>query len=161
MLSFRPCTRRVPKGAHATARAHRLLGGAVAAWPLVAPAQQVGKPPVIGFLGASTSAAASQWTAAFVQRELGWIEGRTVAIQYRWAEGRAERFAEIAEEFVKLKVDVVATYGTPGTAAAKQATSTIPMVFASVGDPVGAGVDSNSAPIVTSLTAQTRRIQSP
>jgi putative ABC transport system substrate-binding protein len=120
----------------------RLLGGAVAAWPLVAPAQQVGKPPVIGFLGASTSAAASQWTAAFVQRlrELGWIEGRTVAIQYRWAEGRAERFAEIAEEFVKLKVDVVATYGTPGTAAAKQATSTIPIVFASVGDPVGAGV---------------------
>ena len=82
----------------------------------------MGKPPVIGFLGASTSAAASQWTAAFVQRlrELGWIEGRTVAIQYRWAEGRAERFAEIAEQFVKLKVDVVATYGTPGTAAAKQ-----------------------------------------
>ena len=74
----------------------RLLGGAVAAWPLVAPAQQVGKPPVIGFLGASTSAAASQWTAAFVQRlrELGWIEGRTVAIQYRWAEGRAERFVD-------------------------------------------------------------------
>jgi putative ABC transport system substrate-binding protein len=93
----------------------RLLGGAVAAWPLVAPAQQVGKPPVIGFLGASTSAAASQWTAAFVQRlrELGWIEGRTVAIQYRWAEGRAERFAEIAEEFVKLKVDVVAALPRP------------------------------------------------
>jgi putative ABC transport system substrate-binding protein len=138
----------------------RLLGGAVAAWPLVAPAQQVGKPPVIGFLGASTSAAASQWTAAFVQRlrELGWIEGRTVAIQYRWAEGRAERFAEIAEEFVKLKVDVVATYGTPGTAAAKQATSTIPIVFASVGDPIGAGVVASLARPggnVTGLSNQT------
>jgi len=137
-----------------------LLGGAAAAWPFVAPAQQMGKLPTIGFLGASTSAAASQWTAAFVQRlrELGWIEGRTVAIQYRWAEGRAERFAEIAAEFIKLKVDVVATYGTPGTAAAKQATSTIPIVFASVGDPVGAGVVASLARPggnVTGLSNQT------
>jgi len=89
------------------------LGGA-AAWPLVARGQQAGKLPIIGFLGATTSSAQSQWTAAFVQRlrELGWIEGRTVAIEYRWAEGRSERAAEIAAEFVRLKVDVIVTSGT-------------------------------------------------
>jgi putative tryptophan/tyrosine transport system substrate-binding protein len=80
------------------------------------------------------------WTAAFVQRlrELGWIEGRTIAIEYRWAEGRDERFAEIATEFVRRKVDVIVT---PGTAllAAKQATSVIPIVFAVANDPVGSG----------------------
>ncbi len=91
-----------------------LLGGAAAAWPLAARAQQAGKLPTIGFLGAATASAWSQWVAAFVQRlrELGWIEGRTVAIEYRWAEGRSERFAEIAAEFVRLKVDVIVTSGT-------------------------------------------------
>ena len=90
-----------------------LLGGAAAAWPLAARAQQPAKLPTIGFLGASTPSAMSQWVAAFVQRlrELGWIEGRTVAIEYRWAEGRSERFAEIAAEFVRLKVDVIVTAG--------------------------------------------------
>src|SRR6266478_299047 len=85
------------------------IGGAAVAWPLAARAQQAGKLPTIGFLGASTPAAQSQWTAAFVQRlrELGWIEGRTIAIEYRWAEGRDERYAEIAAEFVRLKVDVI------------------------------------------------------
>jgi putative ABC transport system substrate-binding protein len=73
-------------------------------------------------------------------RELGWIEGRTVAIEARWAEGRNERSAEIAAEFVRLKVDVIVTGGTPNTAAAKQATSVIPIVFASTGDPVGTGL---------------------
>src|SRR5215475_10856181 len=91
-----------------------LLGGA-AAWPLAARAQQPAKLPIIGFLGAATASARSQWVAAFVQRlhELGWIEGRTVAIEYRWAEGRSERFAEIAAEFIRLKVDVIVTYATP------------------------------------------------
>ena len=90
-----------------------LLGGAAAAWPLAARAQQPAKLPTIGFLGAATPSAWSQWVAAFVQRlrELGWIEGRTVAIEYRWAEGRSERFAEIAAEFVRLKVDVIVTAG--------------------------------------------------
>ena len=80
--------------------------------------------------------------AAFVQRlrELGWIEGRTVAIEYRWAEGRNERFSEIAAEFVRLKVDVIVTQGTPAAIAAKQATSVIPIVFAVAGDPVGSGL---------------------
>ncbi len=116
-----------------------LLGGAAAAWPLAARAQQR-KMPTIGFLGASTEAAWSRWVAAFVQRlhELGWTEGRNVAIEYRWAEGRSDRYAEIAAEFVRLKVDVIVTVGT-AVAAVKQATSTIPIVFAIANDPIGAG----------------------
>jgi putative ABC transport system substrate-binding protein len=116
-----------------------VLGGA-AAWPLAARAQQ----PVntIGFLGASTRSAESQWIAAFVQRlrELGWIDGRNIVIEYRWAEGRDERFAEIAAEFVRLKVGVIVTWGTPTTIALKQATSTLPIVFATAADPLGAGI---------------------
>src|SRR2546421_12948889 len=96
-----------------------LLGGAAAAWPLAARAQQAGKLPTIGLLGATTPAAQSQLTAAFVQRlrELGWIEGRTVTIEYRWAEGRSERFTEFAVEFVRLKVDVILTVGSAATVA--------------------------------------------
>jgi putative ABC transport system substrate-binding protein len=118
-----------------------LLGGAAAAWPLAARAQQPGKLPTIGFLGASTSSNWSHWTAAFVQRlrELGWIEGRTIAIEYRWAEGRSERFAELAAEFVRLKVNVIFSVGS-AAAVAKQGTSMIPIVFAMAGDPVGSGM---------------------
>jgi putative tryptophan/tyrosine transport system substrate-binding protein len=119
-----------------------LLGGAAAAWPVAVRAQQPAKLPIIGFLGAATASARSQWVAAFVQRlhELGWIQGRTVAIEYRWAEGRSERFAEIAAEFVRLKVDVIITYATPPAIAAKEATAVIPIVCAVMGDPVGAGL---------------------
>src|SRR3954470_18983453 len=124
-----------------------LLGGAAAAWPLGARAQQAGKLPTIGFLGANTPSSQSQWVAAFVQRlrDLGWIEGRTVAIEYRWAEGRSSRAAEIAAEFVRLKVDVIVTYSTSPVLAAKQATSVIPIVFAAANDPVGAGLVANLA----------------
>jgi ABC-type uncharacterized transport system substrate-binding protein len=117
------------------------LLGAAATWPLSARAQQQRKLPTIGFLGASTSSNWSHWTTAFVQRlrELGWIEGRTVAIEYRWAEGRSDRFTEIAAEFVRLKVDVILTVGS-AAAVAKQATSTIPIVFALAADPVGSGL---------------------
>src|SRR5262245_38272883 len=117
-----------------------LLGGAAAAWPLAARAQQAGKLPTIGFLGTTTPSAWSQWVAAFVQRlrDFGWIEGRTIAVEYRWAEGRDERFVEIAAEFVQLKVDVIVTSGT-ALLAAKQATSVIPIVFAVANDPVGSG----------------------
>jgi putative ABC transport system substrate-binding protein len=117
------------------------LGGAAAGWPLAARAQQPAKLPTIGFLGAGTLSAWSLWVGAFVQRlrELGWIEGRTVVIDYRWAEGRTERYAEIAAEFVRLKVDVIVTVGG-AVAAAKQATATIPIVFAGAGDPVGSGM---------------------
>jgi len=118
-----------------------LLGGAAAAWPLTARAQQGGKLPTIGFLNGATASAAGQWVAAFKERlrELGWIEGRTVAIEVRWAEGRTERFAEIASEFVRLKVDVIVTAGPP-VFAAKQAISVIPIVFATVADPLGTGL---------------------
>jgi putative ABC transport system substrate-binding protein len=117
-----------------------LLGGA-AGWPLAARAQQPGRLPTIGFLGTSTPSAQSQWTTAFLERlrELGWIEGRTVAIEIRWAEGRNERFAEIAAELVRLKVDVIVTAGA-AVLAAKQATSAIPIVFAAANDPLGTGV---------------------
>jgi putative tryptophan/tyrosine transport system substrate-binding protein len=117
-----------------------LLGGAAAAWPFAARAQQAGKRPTIGFLGTATPSAWSQWTAAFQQRmrELGWSEGRNIAIEYRWGEGREERFAESAAEFVRLKVDVIVTSGG-GMRAVKQATSVIPIVFGTANDPVGAG----------------------
>jgi putative ABC transport system substrate-binding protein len=117
------------------------LGGAVV-WPLAARAQQPGKVPTIGFVGQSTRSATSEWTTAFVQRlrELGWIDARNLAIEYRWGEGRNERFAQIAAEFVRLKVDVIVTGATPPTIAAKQATSVIPIVFAVAGDPVGTGL---------------------
>jgi putative ABC transport system substrate-binding protein len=84
----------------------------------------------------------SQWVAAFVQRlrDLGWIEGRTVTIEYRWAEGRSSRAVEIAAAFVRLKVDVIVTYATSPVLAPKQATSVIPIVFAAANDPVGAGL---------------------
>jgi ABC-type uncharacterized transport system substrate-binding protein len=118
-----------------------LLGSATAAWPLAGGAQQPAKLPTIGFLGSTTPSAQSQWTAALVQRlrELGWIEGRTIAIEYRWAEGRFDRSPEIIAEFVRLKVDVIVTHATANVIAAKQATSVIPIVFAAAGDPVGSG----------------------
>jgi ABC transporter substrate binding protein len=118
-----------------------LIGGA-AAWPAAARAQQTGKVPTIGLLGSGTAAAQSQWTAAFVTRlrEIGWTERRNIAIEYRWAEGRSERFVEIAEEFVRLKVDVIVTHNTLPALAAKQATSAIPIVFATAGDPLGTGI---------------------
>src|SRR5271170_6186548 len=118
-----------------------LLGGAAAAaWPLAARAQQPSKLPTIGFLGADASTF-SPWTAAFVarMRELGWIEGRTIAIEYRWSEGRPERYAEIAAEFVRLKVDVIVTVGT-AVPTVKRATAVIPIVFAVAIDPVGNGL---------------------
>ena len=137
-----------------------LLGGVVAPWPLATRAQQPSKLPTIGFLGQSTRSAATEWTAAFVQRlrELGRIEGRTITIEYRWGEGREERFAEIAAEFVRLNVDIIVTSGTPAVVAAKQATTVIPIVFAAAGDPVGAGLVASLARPggnVTGLSAQT------
>src|SRR5262249_49112022 len=114
-----------------------LLGG-TATWPLAARAQPSSRLPIIRYLGTTTPSAWSPWTAAFVQRlrELGWIEERTVKIAYRWADGRDERAAEIAAEFVGLKVDVIVTGGN-AVLAAKRATSVVPIVFALATDPVG------------------------
>jgi putative ABC transport system substrate-binding protein len=118
-----------------------LVGGA-AAWPLAVHAQQAAKAPVIGFLGSGTVSSGNQWVAAFVQRlrELGWIEGQTMAIEYRWADGRSERVTEIAAEFARLKVAVIVTYANTTAAAVKRAVTTIPIVFAAAGDPVGTGL---------------------
>jgi putative ABC transport system substrate-binding protein len=140
------------------------LGAAAApvSWPLATRAQQPRKLPTIGFLGASTQANWTPWTAAFVQRlrELGWVEKSTVAIEYRWAEGRSERMAEFAAEFIRLKVDVIVTVGGAATAA-QHATSTIPIVVAMAGDPVGSGmVASLSRPggNVTGLSIQSKEL---
>jgi putative tryptophan/tyrosine transport system substrate-binding protein len=140
-----------------------LLGGAAAcAWPLAARAQQLGKLPKIGFLGSGSASSWGPWTAAFVQRlnELGWVEGRTVAIEMRWAEGRSERFAEIATELVEHKVDVIVTSGL-AVPAAKQVTSVIPIVFALASDPVGTGMIAGLARPggnVTGLSQQSREL---
>ena len=116
------------------------LLGAATAWPRRTRAQQAGKLPTIGFLGAD-AAAFAPWTAAFVARlgELGWIEGKTVAIEYRWSQGRSERYAEIAAEFVSRKVDVIVTVGS-AVPIVRQATVVIPIVFAVGIDPVGSGL---------------------
>jgi len=142
-----------------------LLGSTALAWPIPARAQQGGKLATIGLLGSGTAAAQSQWTAAFVQRlrELGWTEGRNVTIEYRWAEGRSERFAEFAAEFVRLKVDVILTHNTPPVIAAKQATSVIPIVFATAADPVDTGLVASLARPggnVTGLSSQTTDLAS-
>jgi len=118
-----------------------LLGAGVA-WPIAAHAQQAKKVPSIGFLGSGTAAAQAQWVAAFIQRlrELGWIEGRNVTIEYRWAEGSSDQATELAAEFVRLKVDVIVTYANPIVVATKRATSAIPIVFAAAADPLGTGI---------------------
>ena len=117
-----------------------IAGLGAAAWPVVGRAQH--KMPVVGFLNSASSDTSGPWVAAFVQRlrELGWIEGHTVAIEVRWAEGRTERAAEIAAEFAQRKVDIIVTYAVPGVRAARQASSVIPIVFAAAGDPVGTGL---------------------
>jgi putative ABC transport system substrate-binding protein len=119
-----------------------LLGGAAAAWPITSLAQQRGKMRTIGYMGSTTPSAQSAWTKPFLRGldELGWAEGRNVAIEYRWGEGRNDRFAEIAAEFVRLNIDVIVTYSAAPVLAAKQATSVIPIVFAVAPDPVGSGL---------------------
>jgi putative ABC transport system substrate-binding protein len=118
------------------------LLGAVAAWPLAASAQQPGKLPTVGFIGSATALAWNSWVTAFEQQlsELGWIDRRTVAIEYRWAEGRDERYAEIAAEFVRLQVNVIVAPATTAVIAARQATAVVPIVFVVAGDPVGTGL---------------------
>ena len=137
-----------------------LIGGAAATLPLAARAQNADRRPTIGFLGAD-AAGWRPWTDAYVTRlrELGWIEGRTVTIEYRWTEGRPERVAEMAVEFVRRKVDVIVTYGG-AVATLKQATSVIPIVFAIAGDPVGSGLVASLARPggnITGMSLQTAR----
>ena len=118
----------------------RVVGSAAVAWPLAARAQPP-KLPIVGFLGAATPAAWGKYLAAFAHRlrELGWVEGHNVAIEVRWAQGRSEQYAEIAAEFVRLKVAVIVTSGIAALAA-KQATLVIPIVFAVSNNPVEGGL---------------------
>src|SRR3954465_6280629 len=118
-----------------------LLGGA-AAWPFAARAQQPRKLPTIGFHGPGNATTAGAWVVAFTQRlrDLGWIEDRTIKIDLRWAEGRNDRSADIAAEFVRLKLDVIVTYSTEHARIAKQATAAIPIVATLVGDPLSTGL---------------------
>jgi putative ABC transport system substrate-binding protein len=118
-----------------------LVAGA-AVWPLAASAQQSVRVPTIGFLGGAAPSVMAGLAAAFVQRlsELHWVVGNTIAIEYRYAEGRNDRLAEFATEFVRLKVDAIVTSGTPPVLALMQATSSIPIVFVAAGDPVANGL---------------------
>lgn len=118
-----------------------LVGGAVA-WPMMARSQQASKLPSVGFLVPGTPETHGQWFAELEHRlrELGWQDGRTIRLEYRWAAGSSDRAAEIAAEFVHLNVDVIATSATEPTMAAKHATSSIPIVFAGVADAVGSGI---------------------
>jgi putative ABC transport system substrate-binding protein len=132
-----------------------LLGGA-AAWPLVARAQQPGKVPRIGFLGAaSPSTFASRLEAIRLGlRDFGYIEGTNIIIEYRWAQGHYERLPELAAELVRSKVDLIVTHTTPGSLAAKRATTTIPIVMALIGDPVAVGIVTSVARPGGNITGQ-------
>jgi len=119
-----------------------LLGGAAAAWPIMAHAQHAGKTSRIGYLGISSSSLEPHYVGAFRQklRELGYVDGENIAIEYRWAEGQDDRLPSLAIELVRLHPDIIVTTGTPGALAAMQATKTIPIVMASSADPVAAGL---------------------
>ena len=132
------------------------LGGAAAAWPIAARAQQAGKVPRIGFLGlASPSTFAARFEGIRRGlRDFGYVEGATIAIEYRWAEGHYERLPELARELVRSNVELILTHATPGGLAAKQATSTIPIVVALVGDPVATGIVTNLARPGGNITGQ-------
>src|SRR5215472_19308032 len=119
------------------------LGGAVAAWPLAAQAQPVGKVPRIGYLSpGSASPGPLAYHDEFQRglRELGYVEGRNIVIDYRFAEGKFDRLDQLAAELVRLNVDIIVSVVTQASLAAKNATSTIPIVIVSVADPVGAGL---------------------
>jgi putative ABC transport system substrate-binding protein len=118
-----------------------LLSGAATAWPLAARAQRV-VPRRIGYLGATTAAGERARTDAFMQRlrELGWTDGQTIALEYRWAEGRSERFPPLAAELARLRPDLLVATSTAAALACKQATSVIPIVFPLAGDPLGTGL---------------------
>ena len=118
-----------------------LVGGAATAWPLAARAQHPAKLPVIGALVIGNTDPEQFWRE-FRQglRDLGYVEGTNIIIEYRWAEGNYERLQELARDLVRSNVDVIVTAGTPGSLAAKRATTTIPIVMANAGDPVAAGL---------------------
>lgn len=138
-------------------RAFIVGGCALLASPIAVEAQEARKLPRVGFLLPGVQATSSPFVDAFRQGLGGYVEGRTILIDYRWAEGKAERFSELAAELVRLKVDVMVTPGQQATLAAKLATATIPIVMVGVQDPVGTGIVGSLArpgANVTGLSAQ-------
>jgi ABC-type uncharacterized transport system substrate-binding protein len=135
----------------------RIVPFALLASPLVATAQPAGKTYRIGFLGNSTAALEANLVGPFREglRDLGYVEGRNVQIEYRWADGKYERFPELVAELVALKVDVIVTAGTPAALAVMRATVTIPLVMVAVGDPVGSGLVTSLARPGGSMTGLT------
>jgi putative ABC transport system substrate-binding protein len=133
-----------------------LLGGAAAAWPLAARAQQPGKVPRIGFLGAQSAYSYASQLEGFRLglRDHGYVEGTTIVIEYRWAEGKYERLRELVTELIRSNVDVIVTHGTPGALAAKQATTAIPIVVTLLGDPVASGIVVSLARPEANITGQ-------
>jgi putative ABC transport system substrate-binding protein len=133
-----------------------LLGGVAAAWPLAASAQQVGKLARIGFLGSTFASFLARRVEGFRSglRDLGYVEGTTITIEYRWADERYERLPALASELVDSNVDVIVTHGTPGSLAAKQATTTIPIVMTNIGDAVAAGIVASVARPGGNITGQ-------
>ena len=133
-----------------------LLGGTVVTWPLAARAQQAGKPPTIGFLGSISPTGFAKQLAGFRQglHDLGYVEGTNLIVEYRWAEGNYARLPDLATELVRSNVAVIVTHGTPGTLAAKRATTTIPIVAAIIGDPIAAGVVTSIARPDANITGQ-------
>src|SRR5262249_1041432 len=135
------------------------LAGAAAAsasWPLAARAQQAGKPPIIGFLGAISPTGFAKQLAGFQQglRDRGLIEGANVTVEYRWAEGNYERLPDLVTQLVQSNAAVIVTHGTPGTLAAKRVTTTVPIVAAIIGDPIATGVVTNIARPDGNITGQ-------
>ena len=134
-----------------------LLGGAAAAWPLAARAQQAGKIHRVGFLGSATAAGSAKPVQSLRSglREFGYVEGTNLATEFRWAEGTYERLPRLAAELIATNVDALIVHGTPAALVAKQATATIPIVMAIIGDAVANGLVSNIARPEANLTGST------
>jgi ABC-type uncharacterized transport system substrate-binding protein len=140
-----------------SARMFWLLCAMLFALSLPAAAQQPGKVPRIGFLGNSTAALEANLIGPFREglRDLGYVEGKNIVIEWRWAEGKYERFPSLIAELIASKVDLIVTAGTPATIALKKATTTLPLVMIAVGDPVGTGLIASLAHPGGNLTGLT------
>jgi putative tryptophan/tyrosine transport system substrate-binding protein len=134
----------------------KIMGGMAAAWPFGAPAQQTGKIARVGFLGATTASGWARQVDGFRKglQELGYVEGRNLIIEYRWADGRYERLPALVADLIGSNVDVIVTHGTPGSTAAKKATTDIPVVVALMGDLLAAGIATNLARPGGNITGQ-------
>jgi putative ABC transport system substrate-binding protein len=134
-----------------------LVGGMAAAWPLVLYAQPLGRMARIGFLGSASATGSAKSVEALRTglRDLGYVEGRNIVIEFRWAEGKYDRLSDLVAELIRLNVDVIVTHGTPGTRTAKKATSAIPIVMAISGDAIATGLVTSLARPEANVTGST------